>query len=288
PSVWGEQSENIGQVYALTGMRQVAEEEGARLVQFQKHRWRGKFPLTDWLDSCDYFVSLPKFKTHTFTTLTGAIKNLYGLASGVYKTELHKKYFRKEEFAGILAEILRQAKPNFTLVDGITAMEGDGPASAGKPRSLGLLFCGADCVALDSVLAVVMGLAPRDIPSTKIAAQNGLGVADMEEIEVLGEKLEDVVGKPFILPGPSLTSRIPQPLANLLRKMLRFYPKVNQKNCLDCGACIEACPNKIISRKKGKIVIDYSRCLSCFCCQETCSNTAINLRKSLLAKLLKL
>ena len=167
-------------------------------------------------------------------------------------------------------------------------MEADGPATSGKLRSLGLLFAGADCVALDSVLAAVMGLEPFAILSTKIAAQRGLGVADLKEIEILGEKLEEAAGLPFLLPGPSLSSRIPRPIANLLKRMLRFYPKAMGADCLDCGACIEVCPNKTISRKNGKILIDYSRCLSCFCCQESCPNAAIKVEKSLLAKLLKL
>ena len=288
PSVWGAQDRNLERVFERTGMKAVAEEEKVQLARFQKHRWRGKFPLSSWLDQCDHLISLPKFKTHTFTILSGAVKNLYGLVSSVYKTELHKRYFRKEEFAAVLAEILREAAPSFTLVDGITAMEADGPATSGKLRSLGLLFAGADCVALDSVLAAVMGLEPFAILSTKIAAQRGLGVADLKEIEILGEKLEEAAGLPFLLPGPSLSSRIPRPIANLLKRMLRFYPKAMGADCLDCGACIEVCPNKIISRKNGKILIDYSRCLSCFCCQESCPNAAIKVEKSLLAKLLKL
>ncbi|MDD5282421.1 MAG: DUF362 domain-containing protein, partial [Candidatus Omnitrophica bacterium] len=94
PSVWGEYIENVDEVYEVTGIKKVAHDEGVELVNFDKRRMRDKFPLTSWLDECDYLINLPKFKTHGFTLITGAIKNLFGLIPGTYKTELHKNYFK--------------------------------------------------------------------------------------------------------------------------------------------------------------------------------------------------
>ena len=170
PNVWGSQAENVDEVYERSGMKRVCEEEKVSLVKFDKRRWRGKFPLTSWLDNCDNLVNVPKFKTHDFTILTGAIKNLFGLVSGTYKTELHKKYFDKEDFARILVDIYQEAKPVLTIVDGIIAMQGDGPGTSGKLRDLNLLLASTDCVSVDSVMALIMGLEPFDILTTKEAA----------------------------------------------------------------------------------------------------------------------
>lgn len=287
PSVWGGEAENVEQVYERSGMKRVSEEEAVELVTFEKRRWRGNFPLAAWLDNCDYLVNVPKFKTHELTTLTAAIKNNYGLVSGTYKTELHKKYFETDKFAKIVVDVFQEARPALTVIDGIVAMEGDGPATSGKLRDLGLLFAGADCVALDSVLAVVMGLKPSDILTTKEAARRGLGISDIGSMEISGEKLKDVIS-PFQLPASSMRSKIPQPIINLVKKFIRYRPEINHKACVNCGACIEACPNKIISRKHGRIVIDYSRCISCFCCQEACPNSAIQVKKSVLARIMGL
>jgi len=288
PSVWGNQIDNVDEVYTRSGIKRVCQEEGVTLVEFDKRRWRGKFPLTTWLDNCDYLVSIPKFKTHDLTVLTGAIKNLFGLVSGTYKTELHKNYFNVSDFAKILVDIFQEAKPNLTIVDGIVAMEGDGPATSGKLRNLNLLLAGTDCVAIDSVMALIMGLEPLDILTTKEAAERGLGIADINSIEIRGEKLEEVINRSFLLPTTSIKKKIPRPIINLAKKLIKYYPCVEHDNCTRCAACIQACPNKIISMKNNRIVFDYSKCIFCFCCQEACPASAIKVKKSILAKIMGL
>ena len=285
PSVWGNQSENIDEVYERSGMKQLSYQEGIELVKFDKRRWRGIFPFTTWLDNCDYFISVPKFKTHDLVILTGAIKNLFGLIPGNYKMELHKKFFFPEDFAKILVDIYEEARPTFTVIDGIVAMEGDGPGTSGKLRNTGFLLAGFDCVALDSVLALIMGLLPHEILATKEAAKRSLGTIDLKYISILGEKLEDVIEGPFRMPTTLFIRRIPHPIIKIAKKFIRFYPWVEYSNCTLCGICIEACPNKAISMKSNRIVINYAKCISCFCCQEACPSSAIKVRKSLLTKI---
>lgn len=287
PSVWGE-IQDVNIVYEASGMKKICEEEGITQVPLDKRRWHGAFPLAAFLDDVDHLVNVAKLKTHEFTTMTAAVKNNYGLVSGTFKTELHKKYFDKVEFANILLDIYKESNPSLTIVDGIIAMEGDGPSTSGTLRNQGIIVAGKDCVAIDSVLAAVMGLKPTDILTNKEGARRKLGVADLREIEIVGEKIADVKGRPFTLPASTVRSRIPQLIINFIKKFLYFRPVVDHRTCVRCGACIEACPQKIISKVKGRIAIDYSKCISCFCCQEMCPHSAIRVKKSLLAKLLKL
>lgn len=287
PSAW-ENLSDIDEVYAKTGMKRISQEEGVELVNFEKRRWQGKFPLTTWLDECDYLISIPKFKTHQLTILTGAIKNLYGLISGIYKIELHRRYFNDLDFANILVDIYQQVKPNLNIIDGIVAMEFDGPATSGKLRQLGLILASSDGVALDSVLAMIMGLKPLDILTTKIAYARGLGRADINSIQICGEDLKDVLGRPFRLPVSSLKSRIPKSIIKIVSKFMRFYPKINKNNCLLCRDCIRFCPANAMIIKDKRVIIDYSKCLSCFCCQENCPHSAIKVKKTFLVKFLGL
>jgi len=288
PLVWGSQAENVDNVYEKSGMNQLAKEEGIELVQFQKSRWRGNFPLTSWLDDCDHLISIPKFKTHDLMILTGAIKNLFGLVAGNYKTELHKKHFKEGDFAKMLVDIYGVVSPALTIVDGIEAMEGDGPGTSGKVRKAAVLLAGCDCVALDSALALIMGLKPLDILTTKEAAKRGLGIADIKSMEILGDKLEEAIGQPFQLPTTSIIKKIPLPILNLTKDLIRFYPKVNHQNCTRCNACIAICPEKVMSMKHDRVIIRYSGCISCFCCQEVCPSSAIKVKKSFAAKLIGL
>ncbi len=289
PSVFGKEIENVGEVYARSGIKRVCEEEGVKLAEFNKRRLRKGIPLTTLLDECDYLVSIAKFKTHNLTLLTAAIKNLFGLVVGTYKTELHKNYFYPEDFSKVLVDIYEESRPALTVVDAVVAMEGDGPAAAGKLRNTNLLLAGADCVALDSILAQIMGVRPLDILTTKEAATRGLGAADNRSIEILGERLKDVIAKPFLLPAASGTTRfIPRPLIKLAWKMVKYRPYCLYDKCIRCGACIKACPYKCITLKDQRLVFDYSECIACFCCQEVCPQAAIKVKKSLLAKIVGL
>ncbi len=285
PSVFGAQDENIDEVYRQTGVEELCRQEHVELVKFDKRRWRGKFPLTTWLDECDCLVSVPKLKTHSLTLMTGAIKNLYGLVSGTYKTELHKDYFHPDEFAGIVVDVYEQARPGLTVIDAIVAMEGEGPGTGGKLRDLNVLLAGADCVALDSVMGVIMGIFPSDVPTIKEAAARGLGAGQMASIVVLGEDIKGLGVRPFVLPAASLKAKIPKTVVNLLKDLINYYPRINHSKCIRCRACIMTCPKKVMSMKNDKVMINYKGCISCFCCSETCPVNAIKVKKSLAAKL---
>lgn len=292
PSVWGGESEDADKVYEVSGIKKVCDEEGVRLVKFEHRRWRGKFPLTDWLDECDYLVNIPKFKTHSLTLLTGAIKNLFGLVSGTYKTELHKNYPGQSDFASMLVDVFEETRPALNVVDGIIAMEGDGPASGGKLRRQNLLFASGDAVALDTVMAIIMGVDPFDVLTTKEAGRRKLGAFDIEAMDIAGERLGKAIGTPFLLPSTSSFGRnLPFAVTNIIKRLIRYYPCVESGKCAGCARCVDACPNKIITmdkNKKKKIKFDYAKCIACFCCQEGCPQGAIKIKKSFFAKLIGL
>lgn len=133
----------------------------------------------------DVIVSMPKLKTHHWAGLTCSMKNFFGAVPGaVYgwpKNLLHLK--------GIHASILdlnATIRPHFTIVDAVTAMEGDGPIM-GRPRSLGFVAMGSDVVAVDATCARVIGLNPEKIAYLD-SASRFLGVTDPSRIEQRGER----------------------------------------------------------------------------------------------------
>lgn len=284
PSVWGT-PQDIDEVYEISGMRQVAEEEGINLVKLDRSIIVGNYSLTARIKDCNCIISLPKFKTHDFTVLTAAIKNLFGLVPGLFKTELHRKAIDSANFAKILVDIYELTKPRLTLIDGIVAMEGNGPATAGTLRNMNLVLAGEDAVSVDAVLAMIMGLAPKDILTTKEAAERGLGNADIGDIEILGENLQDVVCPDFKLPQTSLLNRMPRPILKVLKRLVRFYPEMDSNLCKMCETCAKSCPAGAISEKSGKMKIEYNRCILCFCCQEVCPHAAVKIGKSFFAKI---
>ncbi len=289
PSAWAAYIENVDEVYEVTGIKKVCRDEDIQLVQFDKRRMRDKFPLAAALDECDHLINLPKFKTHELTLISGAIKNLFGLVSGTYKIELHKNYFAPDDFAKILVDIYQQIMPDLTIIDGILAMEGDGPATGGITRQLNLLLAGSDCVALDTVMAKIMGITRQEVLTTKEASLRNLGEAGLSRIKIEGEDIDQLNIRPFILPKNSAkVNNLPPVIKKIFKSLIRYYPYSLPLKCTRCGHCVKICPNQCIRLKKSGIQVDYKRCIACFCCQETCPEAAIGVKKSILAKLIGL
>ena len=289
PCVFGA-TEDILKVYEVTGMKKIAEEEKVALVMFDKRFMQGYFPLTHWVKECDYIVNLPKFKTHDYMILTGAIKNLFGLIPGTFKLECHKNFYQQERFAGVLMDIYQAVKPALSVVDGIVGIEGNGPATSGTKRDFGLMSASSDAVALDTVLAALMHIDPGYVFTNKEAQRRNIGVSDIGCIEIKGEPLTQCLIPNFKLPETSLRqtlkNKLPAPIVAILKKFLTFQPKIDTDICRLCDACVKNCPQKTMKNKNGKIIIDYSQCISCFCCREACPYAAIGMKKSVLARLM--
>jgi uncharacterized protein (DUF362 family) len=132
----------------------------------------------------DIIVSMPKLKTHHWAGLTASMKNFFGVVPGaVYgwpKNLLHLKGIPNS-----IVDINATVRPHFTIVDGVTAMEGDGPIM-GRPRALGMLAMGTDLVAVDATCARIIGLDPWKIPYLQEASAF-LGNVHTDRIVSIGE-----------------------------------------------------------------------------------------------------
>jgi hypothetical protein len=107
----------------------------------------------------DIVISLPKFKTHGLTVVTGAIKNSYGILPGAQKARLHKIAGNPARFHDLVVEVFRLRVPDLFIVDAVVGMEGNGPASPDL-REIGLILAADNAVAMDAVMAAMMGLDP--------------------------------------------------------------------------------------------------------------------------------
>ncbi|UCD34287.1 MAG: DUF362 domain-containing protein, partial [Nitrospiraceae bacterium] len=125
--------------------------------------------------SADFLINLPKLKTHTHMLLTLGIKNLFGCIVGLKKPEWHLRAgVDKEMFASLLVKIYQAVNPSITILDGILAMEGQGPGKRGEPRQLNVLMAGSNAAALDAAVCRMLGLPPDNVPTNKIAEALGL------------------------------------------------------------------------------------------------------------------
>jgi uncharacterized protein (DUF362 family) len=137
----------------------------------------------------DFLVSMPKLKTHHWAGVTLSLKNMFGIVPGSCygwpKNVLH--------WAGIdgaILDINAAARPDFSIVDGVVGMEGNGPIQ-GTPKPCGMLVLGDDPVAVDATCCRVMGLRPEKVKYLN-AAGTLLGHLDAAKIQQLGETVASV------------------------------------------------------------------------------------------------
>jgi uncharacterized protein (DUF362 family) len=144
----------------------------------------------------DVVINVPVLKTHRGTLLSACLKNI-GVRCA---TREEKKRLHRLGIDEGLVDVFSLVKSGFNVVDGIVALEGDGPnLPPGKAKPLGLVIAGRDALAVDVVCATVMGLDLMKVKHLRLAYEKGLGNW-LDNIEIKGEPLERVVTS-FELPS---------------------------------------------------------------------------------------
>ena len=227
----------------------------------------------DILDA-DILISLPKFKTHGLTVMTGAIKNSYGILPGAQKARLHGLAGSPQRFHRVIVEVFRQRVPDLYIMDAVVGMEGNGPA-APDLREIGLVLASDNAVAMDAVVARMMGLDPGRLLFLEIAREMGLGDFDAAKIQVEGELpvLDDFKLPPL---GGEAIAGDPEVVQILEAKTL-LRPVADSELCTACGACVDHCPVSALEFQGDIPLVIADTCITCFCCQEICPEKAITL-----------
>jgi ferredoxin len=206
--------------------------------------------------------------------MTGCIKNSYGFLPGAQKAKLHRIAGSPERFHEAVVEVFRIRVPDLIVVDGVVGMEGNGPASPDL-RRLNLILAADDGVALDAVIATMMGCDPGRLRFLQRAKELGLGDHNLKEIEVIGDLR---VIPDFKLPplgGEAIQGN--KDVDELLLSRTSLRPKVDPRLCSTCGTCVDQCPASALTMADLPEV-DRPRCITCFCCQEICPHKAISLQ----------
>lgn len=269
--------------------------DGGSVVHFPQGKTARSFYLCHAVQEADAIINICKMKTHALERITGAVKNLYGCITGVNKATGHAHYPNSEVFADMLADLNLCVHPRLHIMDGIVAMEGNGPTS-GTPVAMNVLLFSADPVALDSVYAGLIHLDPAQVPTCVSGAKAGVGVMDYSQIDIVTpqgsitmEQAQDKYGKAdFDVFRDKMKKSLMMKVVPLL-PFLQHRPKVDPKRCVACGVCEESCPvpEKAVHAGHGqKAKYDYKKCIRCYCCQEMCPAKAIEVYRSPLNKLL--
>lgn len=249
-----------------------------------------KFILANGVLESDGIISIPKLKTHGLTGITGCIKNQFGCIPGPLKGEFHVKMPDINDFSRMLADLNSYLKPRLYIMDGIMAMEGNGPRG-GDPKKMSVILFSTDPVALDATVCRMIKLNPKFVPTIVIGEEAGLGTFYENDIEILGDDLESFIDTSFVVRREPVKPFKYESSIRLLRNPLVPKPYIDASKCIKCGLCLDMCPvePKALFWHKGDKSTPpsyaYKRCIRCYCCQEICPESAIYLKTPLLRKL---
>ena len=248
-----------------------------------------EFILPKELLEQDCVISLSKMKTHALERITGAVKNSYGFVYGFHKAKGHTQYPSADSFARMLIDLNKCVSPKLYVMDGIVAMEGNGPGS-GDPVPMNVMLMSTDPVALDSVFSRLVYLKPEMVPTNYHGEKMRLGTWKEEEITLLtpegeismAEAVKQYGNPAFNVDRTEVRRNIWTKMAGAL-KIFQKKPYIETDKCVRCGICVQSCPvpGKAVDFRKGKgkpPVYDYRKCIRCFCCQEMCPKKAIKVK----------
>lgn len=185
---------------ASTGIGAMCQELGLPFVDLNlddigikeiEHSFAGvtHFYLPKTILEADALVSVPKMKTHHWVGLTASMKNLFGVVPG-RKYGYPKNFLHIKGIPNCILDLNRMIKPQLALVDGIVAMQGDGPIN-GTGIEAKLMVIGTDLAAVDATCARIMKFVPETLSYIRLAGQV-IGNISESEIDIIGAQIVQV------------------------------------------------------------------------------------------------
>jgi uncharacterized protein (DUF362 family)/NAD-dependent dihydropyrimidine dehydrogenase PreA subunit len=248
--------------------------DASRQVKFNPE-YKDQVSVSSEILDADVLISLPKFKTHGLTVMTGAIKNSYGILPGAQKALLHQLAGSPDRFQDMMIDVFQLRIPDLFIMDAVVGMEGNGPASPDL-REIGVVLAADNGVALDGVVARMMGIEPSCLRFMVKAAERGLGEYSIEALHVDGELtvIKDFKIPPLASEGIATNAS----LAEMMHVKARLRPSADPELCTGCGNCVDQCPVSALKMQTDLPEVDDEKCITCFCCQEICPEKAIRLQ----------
>ena len=188
---------------------------------------------------------------------------------------MHKAAGNPERFHEVVVEVFRLRVPDLFIVDAVVGMEGNGPTSPDL-RDIGLIMASDNGVAMDAVIATMMGLDPGRLRFLQKAEELRLGSHDVNNMEIVGDL--DILPD-FKLPpagGEAISQN--QVIQEMMHSRTLLRPQADPELCTGCGTCVDHCPVSALSMDGDIPKVDADTCITCFCCQEMCPEKAISLK----------
>ena len=148
------------------------------------------------LDPDNYLISAAVLKTHGLSVVTLGLKNIaLAIPMNFDGKENDRRKLHKDDVSADprplnfnLFQMAQVRTPDLVTIDGFIGMEGQGPLY-GDPVESNLAIAGTDWLAADRVGIEVMGFDFDKIGHYRYCYDSGMGEANLEKINLLGESI---------------------------------------------------------------------------------------------------
>ncbi len=181
----------------------------------------------------DFVVDVPVMKTHAQTVVSLALKNLKGMIDVKSRKRCHSADPERNLFHW-LARLADRLPPVLAVLDGIFTSE-YGPAFDGIMHRSNLLVASWDLLSADLVGSNLLGQDPAQVPYLALAAQRRGRPLDLSDVEVLGERVEDLARPHAWSFAYTEDGSLPLPMANKGIKGISYY-KYDTSLCTYCSS----------------------------------------------------
>ncbi|GMU62900.1 MAG: hypothetical protein AMXMBFR34_46630 [Myxococcaceae bacterium] len=156
------------------------EEVQVEIPLTHKGRLRDAIFVPEPVAKADFFVNVPKFKSHPWTTVTFSMKNYIGIQDDRHRLIDHDHRLNEK-----VADLQYVVQPKLIVIDGIVA--GEGRMLTPIPRKLQLIVVGNNQPAIDAVCCRIIGVDPATVEHIELASRRGFGPIDLSQIELKGD-----------------------------------------------------------------------------------------------------
>jgi len=168
-------------VFKRNGVKHYHFEEvpQVEIPMYHADRMRDSMFFPEPIAQTDFFVNVPKFKAHPWTTVTFSMKNYIGIQDDRHRLIDHDHKLNQK-----VVDLQYAIQPQFIVIDAITA--GEGRMLTPLPFDLGLIIMGDNQVAFDAVCCHIIGIDPLSVDHIRFAYERGFGPVSLDEINVVG------------------------------------------------------------------------------------------------------
>ncbi|NCB63529.1 MAG: DUF362 domain-containing protein [Clostridia bacterium] len=233
--------------YEVSGIKAVADEEGVELYDIKSDKdlvnvavrgYRSNLShvkLPRRILEADHLINLPILKAHASMVFSCALKNIKGVVQDAVHLQMHQ-----QNLTMAMMDVWDVCRADINIVDAVRPASGYSPHTP-VPIEVGCVLGSYDPVAVDLIACDLVGIDAEAVDYFRVAAETGLGTTERENIEVVGEKIEDCYKKMWVPYIGDMSTRWPE------------YKVLCQGACSSCQALLA------INMETLKAIGDYER-----------------------------